>query len=329
MSVSTTVLLSSAGRRIGLWNCFRESLNGKGRVAIIDSSRTAPAAHIAEQARLVPHCKSPQFLPEVLQLCRADAVSVIVPTIDTELPVYAAALEQFKSAGTTVCISSTETVLLGADKTVTHNWLSQSGFPTVRQALPSEVLREKASWPLPLIAKPYNGSASVGVRLVTSWTELELLRSESLDYIVQEKASGREFTINVYVNRQGQCVCAVPHWRMEVRAGEVSKGITVKDPRLVSLARRIAEALPGAYGPLNIQCFMEDSGEPKVIEINPRFGGGYPLAHRAGARFTSWILEELEGHKLSYFDGWQDGLAMLRYDEAVYLPAVALGVNNS
>jgi len=142
----------------------------------------------------------------------------------------------------------------------------------------------------------------------------------SSECLVQEIASGREFTINVYVNQSGECICAVPHWRMEVRAGEVSKGVTVKSSRLIDMARAVAEALPGGYGPLNIQCFMADSGEIRIIEINARFGGGYPLAHHAGGRFTDWLLDELEGKRLSYFDGWMDNLVMLRYDEAVFLP---------
>ena len=100
-----------------------------------------------------------------------------------------------------------------------------------------------------------------------------------------------------------------------------------KDPRLVSLGRRIAEALPGAWGPLNIQCFMDASGQIRVFEINVRFGGGYPLAHHAGARFTSWLLDELAGRTLPWCEDWQDNLAMLRFDDAVYLPGAEIGLN--
>jgi carbamoyl-phosphate synthase large subunit len=116
---------------------------------------------------------------------------------------------------------------------------------------------------------------------------------------------------------------------MEVRGGEVSKGITVKHRGLMDLARSVAEALPGAYGPLNIQCFMDDSGAIRIIEMNARFGGGYPLAHRAGARFTDWLLDELEGKRLRYYDDWADDLAMLRYDEAVFVPGSRIRTCNA
>jgi carbamoyl-phosphate synthase large subunit len=326
-TVSRTVLISSAGRRVGLLNCFREALQGIGRVTTIDCSATAPAACFADASWLVPRCASAEFVSGVLSLCEHEKINLLIPTIDPELPVYASAAARFQSVGTTVCVSSAETVNIGVDKVATNAWLIRNGFPAVRQSSPEEVLRSKDSWPLPVIAKPRIGSASIGVRVIDNWGELEILAASNSGLVVEQRAGGREFTINAYVSRDHRCVSAVPHWRAEVRAGEVAKGITTKDPRLVSLGRRIAEALPGAWGPLNIQCFMDASGDIRVFEINTRFGGGYPLAHRAGATFTSWLLAELDGRTLSYYDGWQDNLAMLRYDDAVYVSGAEIGLN--
>jgi carbamoyl-phosphate synthase large subunit len=317
------ILVSSAGRRVGLLACIRDSNTARGadrKILSIDSGSSAPTAFVSDGASLVPRCTDPGFLDAVLCLGAEHAIELVIPTIDTELPVYAAAVERFAGAGTTLCISSSATVRVCCDKIQTHDWLVANGFPTVRQTDIHSAMREPSRWPYPLIAKPFNGSASVGVRRIGSALELKALAESDNGHIVQETAQGREFTINVYVSRTGECICAVPHWRLEVRAGEVSKGVTFKHRRLMDLGRRVAEALPRAYGPLNIQCFMDDGGEIRIIEINARFGGGYPLAHRAGARFTDWLLDELEGKKLSYFDNWEDDLAMLRYDEAVFVP---------
>jgi carbamoyl-phosphate synthase large subunit len=323
------VLISSAGRRVGLLACIRESVANRGdkrMVLAIDAGPSAPAVFVADSALRVPRCTDPGFLETVLRLCAEHRVGLVIPTIDTELPVYSEAAERFAKSGVAVCVSGAATVRICANKIATHEWLVTNGFPTIRQTDPRSALSDRADWPLPLIAKPYNGSASIGVRRIQTHLELEALAEIGNGCIVQEIAVGREFTINVYVNRSGDCVCAVPHWRMEVRAGEVAKGITVKDRRLMDLARAVAQRLPDAYGPLNIQCFMDESGTIRIIEINARFAGGYPLAHRAGARFTDWLLDELEGKRVSYFDDWADDLAMLRYDEAIFVPGGSIRV---
>jgi carbamoyl-phosphate synthase large subunit len=58
----------------------------------------------------------------------------------------------------------------------------------------------------------------------------------------------------------------------------------------------------------------------KFIEINPRFGGGFPLAIEAGADFPKWIIQLLRGSKVNIdIDQWDDGIVMLRYDDAVFV----------
>ena len=321
------VLISSAGRRVGLLACVRESISKQSRagtVFAVDAGASAPATFLADGASSVVRCTSLHFAESVLELCKLRDISLVIPTIDTELPAYASARARFAEVGVTVSVSSEQTVAICCNKIKTHKWLTDNGFPTVRQTDFHSALLQSSEWPVPFIVKPYNGSASTGVRQIRTRLELAAVAEMSDDLIAQELATGREYTVNVYVDRSGRCLCAVPHWRMEVRAGEVSKGITVKDRRLMDLAKSVAEALPGAYGPLNIQCFMSDSGKIQIIEINARFGGGYPLAHRAGARFTDWLLDEMEGKVLSPFEDWTDDLAMLRYDEAVFVPGSSI-----
>jgi carbamoyl-phosphate synthase large subunit len=113
-----------------------------------------------------------------------------------------------------------------------------------------------------------------------------------------------------------------------VRAGEVSKGVTARSEGLIDLARCVGEALPGAYGPITIQVFMDSSTEEtNVIEVNPRFGGGFPLAWRAGANFPRRIIEGIMGIQPSTsVDDWKSGLVMLRYDEAIFVDAATAGL---
>jgi carbamoyl-phosphate synthase large subunit len=326
------ILISSAGRRVSLMNCFRESLAElgiSGRVIAVDATPYSAAVQLADDFYLVPRCTDPQFIPEIQQICEQEEVHLVVPTIDTELPAYAAARECFRKQGTQIVISSPETVRICYNKILTHEWLVAQGFPVPRQAAPEVVLADPRHWTLPLIIKPIDGSGSLGVRIVNSFAELASLVPKSNGIIVQECIQGAEHTINVFVDRQGRCLCAVPHFRMEVRGGEVAKGVTVKNARMMELANAVVESMPGAYGALNVQCFSTSSSELKVIEINARFGGGYPLAHRAGAPIARWLIEGILGrepHEL--FDDWEDGLTMLRYDEAVFVPRATLQISD-
>lgn len=80
----------------------------------------------------------------------------------------------------------------------------------------------------------------------------------------------------------------------------------------------MAEALPDARGALCFQAIADVTRGLQVIELNARFGGGYPLADRAGARFAQWLLEEVAGLPVSANDDWRDGVLMLRYDQALF-----------
>jgi carbamoyl-phosphate synthase large subunit len=320
--LSTNILISSAGRRIGLLESFRESLSGlglSGRVIAVDATEYSAAGEAADEFYLVPKCSDPTFIPQILEICNAEKIDLIVPTIDTELSYYAAARGTFKEAGTIVAVSDPTTIALCEDKVFTHEWLVAHGFPAPRQSTPLEVLENPNLWEFPIVVKPRNGSASSGVRVIESAGDLQSV-SRNASLILQEFVRGQEFTVNVFIDRQGRCVCVIPHRRMEVRGGEVSKGITVRHEPMMYLVRTLIEALPGAFGALNVQCFLTPDDEIQIIEINARFGGGYPLAHRAGATISRWLLEDSLDMVLSGpFDTWQEGLVMLRYDQPIFI----------
>ena len=298
-------------------------LQEPGRLIAADAGLSTPAAHLADGFRVVPRCSDAGFADAVERLCRDEGVGLIVPTIDTELAVYADARQRFEAVGVRVAVSSPETVAIAADKRVTNRWLRENGFPAVRQVSPDEALAGE-SLP-PWIVKPAAGSASAGVSRVDGVVELERLTPLGDGWVLEELAPGDEHTIHTYVDRRGRCLAAVPCRRLEVRAGEVSKGVTVRDPKLIKLAAAVSERLPGAYGPLNIQCFLGAKGAAQIVEINARFGGGYPLVDRAGAPFARWLIEEaLGGQPGPAFDDWLEDLAMLRYDDAVFVPGPAI-----
>jgi carbamoyl-phosphate synthase large subunit len=315
-----TVLISSAGRRVELIRCFRNGAAALGLdLTVIGADldpRMSAACQVADRAVRVPRCDRPEFIDALLGIC----LDLIVPTIDPELEPLSAAADRFREIGTDLAVSAPAVVSLARDKLRTAQFLASHGLLAPRTGLPREVLSQPDAWPWPLMVKPRAGSSSVGIRVASSPEQLAELTG-SRDYIVQELLRGEEYTVNLFFDRAGRLRCAIPHLRREVRAGEVAKGMTRRHLELEAIVEALGDTLVGARGALCFQAIVDAAGRAVVFELNARFGGGYPLAHRAGARFTQWLLEETSGLPLSAHNQWQDGLLMLRYDHAVFCAA--------
>jgi carbamoyl-phosphate synthase large subunit len=132
---------------------------------------------------------------------------------------------------------------------------------------------------------------------------------------------GPEYTTTIYVDASGTLLDHAVHMRLRTRGGEVEKALLVDEPDFLDLAREIVAALPGIYGILCFQCIRASrDGKVYVIEINARIGGGFPLAHHAGFRFASWLIEEAKGCKptLHNYMPKRSRLGMVRYDQSVF-----------
>jgi len=131
-------------------------------------------------------------------------------------------------------------------------------------------------------------------------------------------ASHQEYTVDTYYDRSGQLTCLVPRQRLEVRDGEISKGVTRRHELYYYLKDKV-DKVDGARGCLTWQIFFNDKIKSyAAIEINPRFGGGYPLSYAAGANYSGWLIDEyILGKQIDFFDDWENNLMMLRYDAKV------------
>ncbi|MBX9459779.1 MAG: ATP-grasp domain-containing protein [Rhizobium sp.] len=315
-----TLLVSSAGRRVGLIECFRRSAADLGIQLHVTACDAAPdlsaACQAADSSFRVPPCHHPEFIETVADAARRREIRLIVPTIDPELRPYALAAAEFNRSGTRVHVSDTAVIDVARDKLETMRVLGDAGVPTPRTARLDDVRKSPRDWVGLLLLKPRGGSASRLVSVVERPEDLP--ESESEPMIVQEYLDGPEFTVNMFIDRHGALKCVVPHRRLQIRAGEVEKGRTERHPALADIAGRIARALPEARGALCFQVIDDTIRGPEVIELNARFGGGYPLAHHAGAPFCQWLLEEVSDVPGTAHDDWREGVLMLRYDAAVF-----------
>jgi carbamoyl-phosphate synthase large subunit len=314
------ILISSAGRRVALLQCFRNSareLSCDLTIIAVDSRPNLSAAcAIADRYYYVPPCDQPAFVPRILQIAEAERVKLVVPTIDPELLPLSEAAEYLRNIDCRVVLSSPHVLTIARDKLQTIAYLQSIGIPCPRTYTGAE-FESAQSLQGPLVAKPRYGSSSEGLIFGETIADFHELRGR-VDYLIQERVLGTEYTVNMFLTARGELHAAVPHQRLETRSGEVSKALTCQQAELQAYAAKLAQSLPGPVGPLCFQAIVPKSGKPQVFEINARFGGGYPICHRAGGHFTTYLLEEALGKSASPCETWTAGILMLRYDAAIF-----------
>jgi len=318
------ILFTCIGRRVSLLNSFRTAAKQLGIKAMFygtDTTVLSSAIQLCDKGFVVKPTVHADYIRQLLSIVKTNKIKLLVPTVDLDLKVLAENKAKFAAAGCCVLVSKPNVVDICQDKRKTFSFLLKNGFDTPLTMSAHRVLSKKNLNP-PYFLKPWDGSASKGNAVVKNRRELEVFSKRIPNCIVQEVIKGTEYTCDVYVDFGMNVRCVVPRKRIEIRSGEVSKSQVVKNARIMSKAAKLVEKLGAGPGVITLQLFLTGEGKIKVIEVNPRFGGGAPLSIKAGATFPKWILQELLGTETNIrFDGFRDNLIMLRYDGEVWLNA--------
>ena len=319
------VLITAASRRVPLVQAFQRALRSSGRpgrVIATDVNPLSPAVHFADRAYRVPLATDPDYVDELLAICDAEHIRLVVPTIDDELAIMGAARTRFSQRGVLVACSAESTALLCNDKYATCRFLSERGVAAASSWLPHELTDDLQP---PLFIKPRVGRGGVGAFPVRNRRELEFFLEYVHEPVVQEFLAGPEFTVDVLCDFQGRPVSIVPRERAVIRAGVIDRGRTVKLPSLIALAEAACRELQFA-GPLNIQCRMRGD-QPVIFEINPRFSGGIPLTIAAGADFPRMLLTMATGGRVEPAIGaFREHLWMTSYESSLFLEPVRIAL---
>jgi carbamoyl-phosphate synthase large subunit len=317
------ILMTAGSRRVPLVHAFRNALRttaAGGRIIVTDVNPLSPAVHVADRAYRVPMADDPGYLTELLAICEAERIRLVVPTIDDELPIIAAGRAQFAALGAITACSVEPTSTLCNDKFATCRHLREAGVRAVQTWLPAEL---PSNLKFPLFIKPRGGRGAVGAFPLRSKRELDFFLGYVHDPVVQEYLDGPEFTIDVLCDFDGQPLSIVPRERVVIRSGVMDRGRTVKNAQLIELARLACLAIPFA-GPLNIQCRMKD-GEPVIFEINPRFSGGIPLTIESGADFPRMLVRLALGGRVEASIGvFREDLWMTSFESSFFLHATEI-----
>jgi carbamoyl-phosphate synthase large subunit len=310
----TAVLFTCAGQRVDIVTAFARA--GATTIAT-DVDQLAPALYHSDRRALVPRVDDPGYIDALQQLVELYDVRLIVPLTDLDHRRLADARDAL--GGALVLVSDPETVERCSDKYLAHQFFEEHGIGSPPTWLPTEAPGNVC---YPVLVKARNGFGSRHIYRAENETELEFfLRYTTAESMVQAVCRGEEFSIDVFCDLERRCVAAIPRTMIESKGGESIKGKTIKDAELIEFARRVAETL-GIAGPACIQCFREPDGELQVTDVNPRFGGGFPLPTAAGSQYPELALALANGEHLEPRLGeFREGVVLTRFFSQVILEA--------
>ena len=317
-----TILFANVGRRVGLIRAFGEAMRHLGleaRILGVDANPLSPAYYVTDESFPICRIQEEEYIPALLEICRRHQVKLLISLLDTDLLKLAESRETFKQQGTFVLISSPEVVRLARDKQLTYVFFTENHIPTPRIVSYDAALKENS---FPLFIKPLDGSASQMTFRIDNRESLIFFHSYVPNPIIMEYVSGEEYTLDIFIDLDHVVKAIVPRKRLEVRAGEVSKSQIELNPTIMAAGNKVAQALAqrGGLGMINLQCIYTAGGDVKFIEIYPDLAAAVPLSIHAGYPFPQWAIEMALGRRLSPIPADVGvGLAMLRYDEAVFV----------
>lgn len=310
------ILFTCAGRRTYLLKYFKENLSEGDKIVATDMQLSAPALQAADVKIQVPAVYDPKYIDITINICKEQKIDALLCLNDLELPILAENKARFEALGVKVIVSEPEVINIAFDKYKTAQWVESLGLNAPKTYVTLASAKEalaKGEISFPLFMKPRWGSGSIGLETIDDMEELDIyyhllmkkikktiLATVSVgdEYImIQEKLTGKEFGLDVMNDLKGNNVAVSVKQKLAMRAGETDKAITVDIPEVYEMGRKIGENLKH-IGNLDVDIMQRANGDYCVLELNPRFGGGYPFSYEAGVNMPKAIIQWVKGEKV-------------------------------
>lgn len=308
------ILFTCAGRRYYLIDYFQKNKPRGAKIVAVDMQNTAPALGIADKAYIVPAADDEKYMEKIKEICKKEDIKAVISLNDIDLPKIAIQKEEFNKIGVLLLVPNEKAIDICYDKWKTIGFAETLGlrcpktYLTYYEAVNSLSADELG---FPVVIKPRWGSASIGIEITDNIEELhhayrylrkKLLRTapfcvknanKDQGILFQEMLRGKEFGMDVFNDFNGKVVAVYVKEKLAMRSGETDKAVLRNHPELQDMGHKIGSGLKHIG---NLDCDIFDcDGQLYLLEMNPRFGGGYPFSHMAGANFPAAIYSWLQG----------------------------------
>jgi carbamoyl-phosphate synthase large subunit len=291
--MTSTVLVPGAAAPAGINTIKSLRMAGfGGKILATDSSSLSAGFFMADANEVIPEADDHSFVDRLFRIVKMYQVEVLMPSSGFDIYPYSENRKQLAEIGAKAIVSDRDKLEICRDKMLTFQTLSN------RFVLPSTTAEPDKIEAFPVLAKPRFGKGSRGIVKIDDESDLRYIISKRDDLVFQEYLPGTEYTVDVLSDLNGKPLMAVPRIRMQTKAGISTKGRVLRDPSLEIDCMKIAEYI-GIRGPCCMQMKESEDGRLKLIEVNPRMGGGTIFTSLAGANFPALLLDIIEGKEIT------------------------------
>lgn len=318
------LLILSPGRRCEIIKNFKTQLNKRNqKVIAVDMDKYAPALYFADKFYVVKKNfdNLETYIEEIIKICQKENAGFLMTLIDPELELLSGYRDRFSENHIQLILSDDRHIKITLDKYLFYlEYRNNMHLPKTFRTY-DEAIREvnAGSISFPIMAKPINGSASLGIQKINSFPEMEFYKSRN-DYIYQEYLRGKEIGIDLYFDLiTGEIVSVFMKEKIAMRSGETDKAISIFRKDLLKEIIKLEEDRGGYRGPVDVDMFISQDNKIFILEVNPRFGGGYPLAHYCGVDFIELIVNNLNGiQNKAKIGGYKLDTVMMKCNKLIF-----------
>lgn len=309
------ILIPNIGRRGYLVKYLKNTNSFTGKLFVSDCDNTASGLYSNNDgAFILPRIDDgeKEYIESLLELCNKENIKIVIPVIDPEILILSREMDTFRKMGILLAVSHLDVINKCYNKISMNKFLANNGFdiPVTFDSIHKFKLDfEKNRVKFPVIIKPVYGSGSDATYKVNSIKELEALFCEKM--VIQEFIDGQEYGIDVFNSLKKEPLRCIIKKKISMRSGETDKAQTVKDKNIqeciIKLARKLGHIC-------NLDCDVIMKGRKiYIIDLNPRFGGGYPATHEAGVNLLKLILDMYEEIEIGPdFNNYEENLLVMK-----------------
>jgi len=317
--MKVNILITSISRKVWLVKAFKDALREvgiEGNVISVDTNPLSAALYVSDKHYIVPSSSDPNFILRILGICKKEKVKLVIPARDGELLLFAKNKDRFEKQKIYVMVSNPKVIKTCNDKYKFYQFLIKNDIPTPKTFLKKQIDFHSSDYPV--IVKSRTGSGSKKMFRAKNKEELKFFINYIFNPVIQEVIDGREYTVDLFSDFNKRVLTVLPRERIETFSGESYKAKIVKDEQIISLAKNIAQRLE-TIGHITLQ-FIKNGDSLKLIEINPRFGGGAMLGIESGHNTPLLLIKLVSGENIKpQIGNFKDGLIMLRYTSDLFI----------